>query len=177
MCANRGYIKFLYLSLNFALNLKLSFKKVFKKKKKTARNHLGDKRWVNWLHLLACYQFPHQRQWQDSTVSLGALFPFLAILGLLFLISDRGQWFCKMKIKRQNFSSSLFLPSSCPFSSSSHSCNFGLHSKNLLTYISRIMKTRFLTVKTELQIWKRWRQEKPLWCWIGIGGIGVNSWL
>ena len=34
MCANRGYIKFLYLSLNFALNLKLSFKKVFKKKKK-----------------------------------------------------------------------------------------------------------------------------------------------
>ena len=34
MCANRGYIKFLYLSLNFALNLKLSFKKVLKKKKK-----------------------------------------------------------------------------------------------------------------------------------------------
>ena len=29
MCGNRGYIKFLYLSLSSALNLKLSFKKVF----------------------------------------------------------------------------------------------------------------------------------------------------
>ena len=147
MCGNRGYIKFLYLSLSSALNLKLSFKKVFFFFLKTARNHLRDERWVHWLHLLACYWFPHQRQWQDSPVSPGAVIPFPAILGLLFLISERGQWFCKMKIRRQNSSSFLFLPSSCPFSSSSRSWNFGLHSKNLLTYISRIMKTRFLTGK------------------------------
>lgn len=135
LCRGREYIKTLCLPLSFAVNLKLFFKKVFKKKKKkAARNHLGDKRTGQLSSSSGLTSSPTPKAVTGLVCFLGHLSPLLSFYAFSSLFVGKGRVVLWNKDKKQNSSSFLLPLPPLPCSSSSPSCVFGLRSKNLVTY-------------------------------------------